>query len=64
MTITILKDVLIEAGKLDKYFEGVVPTNLWRAKNRKASGAVFDFIEENTLLSNGRPRQADIKIES
>lgn len=64
MTITILKDVLIQAGKIDKYFEGAVPANLWRAKNRKSSGAVFDFIEENTVLSNGRPRQADIKIES
>jgi hypothetical protein len=63
MTITVLKDVLIQTGKIEKYFEGVVPANLWRAKNRKSSGGVFDFIEENTVLSNGRPRQADIKIE-
>lgn len=64
MNITVLKDVLIQTGKIDRYFEGSVPADLWRAKNRKSSGAVFDFIEENTMLSNGRPRQADIKIES
>ena len=63
MSVTVLKDVLIQAGKLDKYFEGRVPTDLWRAKNRKASSAVFEFIEESKILSNGRPRPADIKIE-
>ncbi len=63
MSVTVLKDVLIHTNKLDRYFEGSTPVDLWRAKNRKSTADVFDFIEENTVLSNGRPRQADIKIE-
>jgi len=64
MSITLLKDVLISKGKLESYFEGAVPTTLWRALNRKANQNVFDFIEQPMMLSNGRPRPADIKIES
>jgi len=64
MAITTLKDVLISKGKLDRYFEGNVPVNLWRALNRKANQGVFDFVEQPMVLSNGRPRPADIKIES
>lgn len=64
MSITVLKDVLISKGKLDKYFDGQVPTNLWRALNKKSNLGVFDFIEQPMVLSNGRPRPADIKVES
>lgn len=63
MTITILKDVLISKGRFDSYFEGQAPTNLWRAINRKSNQGVFDFVEQPMVLSNGRPRPADIKIE-
>lgn len=63
MTITVLKDVLISKGQVEKLFEGYMPINLWRALNRKSGMAVFDFIEEPMMLSNGRPRPADIKIE-
>jgi len=64
MSITVLKDVLISKGKLDSYFDGQVSTTLWRALNRKTNQGVFDFVEQAIVLSNGRPRPADIKIES
>lgn len=63
MAITILKDVLIQKNQLDKYFEGHIPVDLWRAVNRKSKSSIFDFVEEGFILSNGRPRPADIKIE-
>ena len=63
MSITILKDVLIEKGKLDCYFDGKTPVNLWRALNKKSNQGVFDFFEQGFVLSNGRPRPADITIE-
>lgn len=63
MAVSVLKDVLISKSQLDRYFEGSVPVNLWRAMNMKASGHPFEFIESPTVLSNGRPRRADIKIE-
>lgn len=63
MSITILKDVLISKGQVDRIFEGSVPINLWRVLNKKSNVGVFSFIEEPTVLSNGRPRAADIKIE-
>ncbi len=64
MSVTILKDILIEKGKLDCYFDGKTPVSLWRALNKKSSQGVFDFTEQGFVLSNGRPRPADIKIES
>ncbi|MCP4494067.1 MAG: hypothetical protein GY820_43210 [Gammaproteobacteria bacterium] len=64
MSITVLKDILIAKDKLDSYFEGKAPVTLWRALNRKLDLGVFDFIEQGFPLSNGRPRPADIKIES
>ncbi|WP_226664739.1 hypothetical protein [Microbulbifer aggregans] len=63
MSIKVLKDVLIEKGRLERYFEGSVPKDLWRALNRKQGGSPFDFVEKAYKLSNGRPRPADIKIE-
>lgn len=64
MSMTILKDVLVEKGMLESYFDGQVPTTLWRALKKKSGKAVFDFIEEPFILSNGRPRLADIQIEN
>lgn len=62
MSITVLKDVMIEKGKLDCYFDGRTPITLWRALNKKSRQGVFDFMEQGFVLSNGRPRPADIKI--
>jgi hypothetical protein len=64
MSITVLKDVLIEKGLIENYFEGQVPINLWRALKRNAGKQVLDFVEQPFMLSNGRPRVADIKIET
>jgi hypothetical protein len=63
MTISVLKDILISKNQIDKYFEGVTPVNLWRALNIKQNAQPFDFVEQATVLLNGRPRPADIKIE-
>lgn len=63
MIVTVLKDVLIARGQIERYFEGSVPVDLWRALNRKRPGELFDFVEREYRLSNGRPRPADIKIE-
>ncbi|MCW8126397.1 hypothetical protein [Microbulbifer halophilus] len=56
MTVTVLKEALIEKGALESYFDGEVPTNLWRALKRNSGNQVFDFVEEPFILSNGRPR--------
>jgi len=56
----VLKDVCIEAGQVDRYFEGQVPVALWRGKRKGTKP--FDFVEEGFILSNGRPRPADITI--
>lgn len=62
MTITVLKDVMIEANALDRYFEGKVPVDLWRAYNVGQGQSPFDFVQAPFVLSNGRPRPADITI--
>jgi hypothetical protein len=59
---TVLKDILIEAHLLDRYFEGYVPVDLWRAYNIVKGTNPFDFVEKATVLSNGRVRPADITI--
>ena len=63
MAITVLKDVFISAGELERYYDGVVPVNLWRGMNIKKNSALFDLIETPFKLSNGRFRKADITIE-
>lgn len=62
MSRTVLKDVYLSKGQIDRYFEGSVPVHLWRALNAKKGGALFDFIEQPTTLSNGRMRAPDITI--
>jgi hypothetical protein len=58
--VKVLKDIYIEAGEVDRYFEGRVPTELWRAKRNAPS--FFSFVEEEFMMSNGRLRPADITI--
>ena len=62
MTDTVLKDVYISKGQVDRYFEGRVPVHLWRALNARRGVALFDFVEQPTTLSNGRLRPPDITI--
>ncbi len=40
-----LKDVLISAGGIDRYFEDKVPVNLWHAKNFGAKESIFGMVE-------------------
>ena len=62
MEIVILKDVLIEQDQLDRYYDGQVPVHLWRALNRKQGTELFEFVESEFVMGNGRPRPADIAI--
>lgn len=32
---TLLKDILLDKGQIHKYYEGMVPVNLWRGLNVK-----------------------------
>lgn len=63
MAITVLREILVARGEVQRLFEGTVPINLWRALNRTRPGGVFDFVTEAFVLSNGRPRPADITTE-
>ena len=58
----LLRDVLVEVGQLDRYYESP-PTNLWRARRIRQPGPLFGLVEEETILSNGQVRPADITIE-
>ena len=51
-----LKDILIEAGEIDRYFDGRAPVPLWRAKKKHAAVGVFDLVEETIVRPGGRPR--------
>jgi hypothetical protein len=57
----VLKDILISAGDIDRYFE-TSPVNLWRAKRVTDTETIFGLIERDKILSNGQPRPADISI--
>lgn len=59
----LLKDVLIETGEIDKYFDGSAPVTLWRAKRKSQSGEIFELVEKPLFKAGGIPRPADIKIE-
>lgn len=61
--IEILKDILISAGDIDRYFEKS-PVNLWRAKRVSDRGTLFGLVENDKVLSNGQVRPADITIYS
>jgi len=62
MKTTLLKDLMLQQGMIDRYFEGHVPLHLWRALNNKKAASLFAMVEEPFMLSNGRPRPADIRI--
>jgi hypothetical protein len=62
MGIKVLKDILVQAGRVNDYYEGCVPLNLWRALNRRKPSGLFDLVEDPFILSSGRPRPADIQI--
>ncbi len=57
----ILKDILISAGDIDRYFEKS-PVNLWRGKRITDRSTLFGLVEVDKVLSNGQPRPADITI--
>lgn len=59
--IEVLKDILISAGEIDRYYEKS-PINLWRAKKIKDKGTLFGLVENDKVLSNGQIRPADITI--
>lgn len=58
----LLRDLLLQCGQIDRYYEGRVPVHLWRALNRKKNHAIFELIEQPFILGNGRPRPADINV--
>lgn len=55
METKVLKEILVEQGEIDRYYEGQVPTSLWRALNHQRGMALFELIEEPFVMSNGRP---------
>jgi hypothetical protein len=59
----VLREVLIAAGDIDRYYEQA-PTNLWRARRRRGTATIFGLVEEDGILSSGQPRPADIIIET
>ncbi|BBA32001.1 uncharacterized protein sS8_0031 [Methylocaldum marinum] len=59
-----LKDVFISMGELERYFDGVVPVNLWRGMNKKRNSALFDLIEHPFKMSSGKVRKPDLTIEN
>jgi hypothetical protein len=57
-----LKEILIDAGEIDKYFEDKVPVNLWRARNLSNKEPIFGMVEHKIIRNNGKVRPADITI--
>ena len=64
MEPTNLKDVFISMGELERYFDGVVPVNLWRGMNIKKNMGLFELIEKPFKMSNGKVRKPDLTIEN
>jgi len=62
--IEALRDILLEVGEIDRYFEGRVPVNLWRAKKIRDVGALFEIVEQEVVRPRGAPRKPDITIEN
>lgn len=58
-----LRDVLIAADEIDRYFGGRAPVTLWRAKRVDPKTHLFSLIEEPITRPGGKVRPADIKIE-
>lgn len=64
MDKTVLKEVFISLNELERYYDGLVPVNLWRGLNVKRNVGLFDLIEKPFKMSNGRTRKPDISIEN
>jgi hypothetical protein len=62
MPAKVLRDILVAAGQIDRYFEGSTPVNLWRGLHTRRSSGIFDLIEHPIVLSNGQPRPADVTL--
>ena len=62
MSDTILKDVFVSLNELERYYDGSVPVDLWRAFNPKKNVGLFDLIESPIKMSNGKIRKPDITI--
>ncbi len=61
---TELKEVFIALGELERYYDGVVPVNLWRGLSIKKNVGLFNLIEKPFKMLNGRARKPDITIEN
>ena len=59
-----LKDILLSRDELERYYDGAVPLNLWRAMNLRTNKRLFDLVESPYKMSNGRVRRPDISIEN
>ena len=61
----LLKDVLIETGEIDKYFDGSAPVTLWRAKRKSQSGEIFELVEKPLFKSRraGFHAQQTLKLK-
>ena len=57
-----LREILIDVGDVDKYFDDKVPVNLWRAKNLSNKNSIFSMVEQKIVRNNGKVRPADITI--
>ncbi|GAB2199492.1 Tse2 family ADP-ribosyltransferase toxin [Sessilibacter sp. MAH4] len=63
MEVVNLKDIFIAMDELERYFDGIVPVNLWRGLNVKRNVGLFDLIEAPFKMSNGKVRKPDLVIE-
>lgn len=64
MDQTILKDVLISENELHRYYEGMVPIDLWRGLHIKKNKELFELVETAFEMQSGRMRPQDIRIEN
>ncbi|MBQ1782473.1 MAG: hypothetical protein II007_02340 [Gammaproteobacteria bacterium] len=64
MEVELLKDILLEKGKIGRYYEGHVPVHLWRGLNTRRGTNLFELVEDAFMLSSGTPRPANISIDS
>jgi len=58
MKVTVLKDVMIDAGQIDRYFEGKVPVNLWRGIKKKTGKGVLTLLKRHTYCQTVSKDQA------
>lgn len=58
-----LRDVLLAADEIDRYFGGRAPVTLWRAMRSDPDAYLFSLIEQPIVRPGGKVRPADIKIE-